>query len=57
MYWSTMCSSATGPLWDLYISTSSEVGTYLEQKSDSHLGGVVHAEHRTQASQFVETDC
>lgn len=30
MYWSTMCSSATGPVWDLYISTSSEVGTNLE---------------------------
>lgn len=33
MYWSTMCSSDTGPLWDLYFSTSSTVGTYLEERN------------------------
>lgn len=47
-----MCSSATGPLWDLYISTSSEVGTYLEQNSESHLGGVAHAEY---LPQYIKT--
>lgn len=33
MYWSTMCSSDTGPLRDLYFSTSSTVGTYLEERN------------------------
>lgn len=37
MYRSTMCSSVTGPLWDLYISTSSMVGTYLEHKNKQYV--------------------
>lgn len=41
MYWSTICSSVTGPLWDLYISTSSTVGTYLEQKNESTSGALL----------------
>lgn len=33
MYWSTTCRSVTGPFRDLYISTSSTVGTYLESET------------------------
>lgn len=50
MYWSTMCSSETGPWWDLYVSTSSEVGTYLERKSDVHANIM-------KDSQLVESGC